>query len=447
MNPWVVASLISFCLLLIVYIFARKGGLTRIQSLMLSISWYPAPLLVIGGANSYVYAIDMVSPFIIFNAIKTWRRTKKELKLASIFIVISAGCFPLLMTFIYAESRITFLVSIMNLYRLIIVISLMIYFAGLRNKTINESNILLGFSLGSVFIALSMLLQGQGIINSNITALIGKESGLFNYDLLENLDEKYVVLGMWKSTLGYFGSIAIILGTLNSKETKIRSLTIFAGLIIVLLSGAKSAMFAATLIYIYNSLRSKKLYGRVKIILASIITGAIIVWAAYSFKEYLPILTQKLITGDQEGYLTLTYRTSRFQDSLSVLAEHPEILLGFMFDNVFKSLNEPNYEVNLSFFHNEYLSILFFGGIWSLSLYLLSLFILYKKLFKGESSYPIFQEFASLVFLNGCIQASTISHLQPSLVYVSGTALMCSIYGLGSIPSFEAPKEIMIDEF
>lgn len=438
MNTWLWGWIFSLIMLLIVYFFSRKGGFQVLPSLLLGVIWFPSPLFyAIGGVNSVVYFFDFIVPIALTLGIKNWRYSPVAMKKVSLLLFFSLGFMPIFTAIGYASSYVTFLLAFINLYRLTGALSLMVYFSSLKERRIvNENYIFLGFGLAMITVVVAMVCQGFGHANSNILESILSQTT--NYEIQqENIDQQFIVLGMFRGSLGILGMVGISIMLSNTSKkfslTILRFIVGICGLLIIILSGSKTSLFCALLLILLN-VTTHKIFSKNSLI---IIASIFVLYSSYQYiydneftQQYVPPVLYNLITNNEGGLVTISSRLERYEESLDLVTSRPEIFIGFVSPTTYRNISISN-EVNVAYFHNEYLSVFMLGGIFSFTSYIAALFFLVHSFCKPKVGNK-FSSFSTTVLTGSLIQGLTVAHLQPGILFPITTAILCSIYGLGS---------------
>ncbi|MBD1840932.1 O-antigen ligase family protein [Coleofasciculus sp. FACHB-64] len=445
MNTWQAAWVLSSLMAGGIFFFSKKSRLTFIESLLLAIAWFPAPLFyAVKGSNSVVYLFDFAVPFALYFAIERWKFVPQNIRVVSGLLFFSAGFMPVFTAIGYATQQVTFLLALINMYRLIGAMSLLVYFSAIRpNRPIKQTWIMTGFVWGCLVIILAMFLQGQEYVNSNVLEAIRAVTDP-NYIRYENdLNQKFIVLGMFRGSLGILGGLAVALSITKNPKAEfppfLRLISGISGILIIFLTGSKTALVSVVFIVLLVILSRGSFSSRITALVVSLITaGAVFfVFTSSDAFKYIPVGMRDIITSKGSSAETLDSRIIRYIESFKTLNEHPEILTGFISELPFYSGTR---ELNLSYFHNEYLSILMLGGIWSITTYVVGLWKMGQLFFFQKNQYLGFQNFAGLLFIESIVQGLSVAHLQPALLFVTPVAISCCIYGFGSIPEYKQVK-------
>jgi hypothetical protein len=435
---WVFSSLIAIA----VWRFAVAAGLSRTTSLILGSVWFLSPLgYLIGGSNSIFYLFDLLVPLYVYMAGKHWQDVPSKIRWASFLLFFAVGFMPVYASIGYATAQTTFLLAGINLYRSLGAFALLAYFSATRDR-FRQDILIAGFGIATLIIFTAMLLQGQGILNSNILETIRVQTTAYTpYD--NDVDQKFIVLGMFRATLGFNGLIGIALPFVNQVRTFSWNFLLclsasLAGLGILILSGSKTSLICVAVLMAWYFV-SSNISARAK---SLVVATSFSLFIAIAFiatneftKEYIPpLLYETIMSGGKsdESRTSVDERFLRNQKSWDQLNKSPEIFSGYLSLYSLEGLAEG--EVNIGYFHNEYFGLMILGGVPSVLTYFSGICIIMQSLFSRLSKYSIFQNLGCSLFLSGLIQALSVAHLQPSILFTATVAILCTIYGLGSIP-------------
>lgn len=401
---------------------ARQEKLPWQETLMFAAAFFPAPLFVaIGGGNSFVYLLDLLVPLALFRVLQRWNLIPSTARYTALWLVLGIGFVPVVVAF-GAASRQDLLFALANFYR---VTGAMAFLALLSAHTFPAESkgacLLTAFSALNLILLGAMLLQGFGFVNSNVFYQITAEQDI------EHAQLRFIAAGLFRGSLGMIGMFGIIaylaqLGVSGSRQ----GLALcggLAGVFIIVLAGSKTSLITAILLFGASFVLFPRLAGKLFARVAFIGAVSLLVGIFYLPRLDDGYISQTLnVLGLKSSSLqTFTGRQETWQEGLGHIEADPAILLGFPSSRV--------EQLNPAYYHNEYVGFLVAGGLWSECLYLFGLLLIGRSLLLRRTGDPI-SIFAVLAFLGGILQAFTVGHLTPGLLYVNTVAGFSIAYGL-----------------
>jgi hypothetical protein len=436
-SIWITAWIISAVIALGVWMCARRGGLAWMESFILTAGFFPAPLFVaIGGSNSFIYAFDLVVPLALFLAIKRWPRIPRPARRAAVWLAAGVGLAPLVVLFAMAD-RLNVMYSAISFYRLVGAIALMCVLSetavGLDK---GRDWLLAAFSWMNVILVVAALLQSQGWINSNVFYNAVEDASLEG-----NESMRFITAGLFRGSLGIIGVLGWVAFLAQYNVGGWRAALALAGGVAgtlqIVLCGSKTSLLAVLFITVAGCALFpqilRHLWGR----LASLSLALVLVGGAYLLRldsEYFSYTLGVLGLAD-ESLGTLDYRQQRWKEAMDFVAREPGVLVG-------AATPFGKEERGLSYFHNEYVTMLMGGGFWSAGAYLVGLLIVATTVFRQRARAGNGQVFAALTLMSGLIQALTVNHLLPGIFFACTTTIITCGYGLGFAESVEVETNL-----
>ena len=434
LSIWLSAWGISGIIAAAVLVRCRKAGLSGRDSCIIAAAFFPTPLgHLFGSGNSFVYAFDLLIPIAFFSASKRWERIPSRMKTAGLLILWGGGLLPAL-TSLGRENRFDALWNVVNLIRMAGCIAVMFQLATAKKSSKFAPNALLYcFSALSMGVFCAMLLNGTDLIKSDVFTHIQNVAASYQDSTELNLDRRFFALGLFRGSTGIIGTLGVLAFFATVSERKFSpfaAIGAVSGLGAVVLIGSKTSLLTIVVIFLYSASRSLLKRPTFQVAAAMIAFATIVVLsvgALYkkpSLRTYVPPLMLDLL--GVEGRVetpTLDLRVSRWSDTQEALTRTPLALLGLG--------QSENLEYNVSFFHDEYLSVLALGGIPGLACYLVGMVFLWQAITWKKPVDPIV-EFARLCFISGLIQGFSVANLQPALLFVECVAITCTAYGLAA---------------
>jgi len=166
---------------------------------------------------------------------------------------------------------------------------------------------------------------------------------------------------------------------------------------------------------------------------------AIIVWNIDidDARRLLPRSVVMMLDSTGQDRPTLDSREQKWLDALDSVSHDPLILLGaarresMPVDPFGLRSYEP------AFYHNEYLSIVMLGGLWSIVTYVSGLALLLSLLLRHRSG-NVAQRFGLMVLAGGLIEGFSGAHIQSGIIYGAAVSTAAAIYGFGC-PALRRP--------
>ncbi|OIQ89948.1 O-antigen ligase [mine drainage metagenome] len=427
MSAFIFAWGFSAVISLAAYRALRTGRIRSLLALALATVWFPAQFgELLHSPNSVFFPLDLAVAFagVLFLQRKlSFRHPGFDARP----LLVAAGVWPFLGSFLFATSSTQIAICLINLYRL--AGTLMLYevvvdeCGGIDFRTMVE----IGFRV-TLLMLVTMALQGVGAIDTNIFDYAK------NFDPLEYLrlvvddpDFKFIVLGYFKAAQGIVFMVLLALGlaayTQKGRYWFIRGgLITFGASVGLVLTGSKTSLVAAGAIMVAAWLSSQRRY-RLAVPLVALALGVVgfvgYVLTSPDASDYVNSTLYEYVKSGGSDVTTLNYRETRYQESLDTLLEHPLVLAG-IYDERF-----PLYSVD--YFHSEYLSILMLGGVVSVYLYLKFLLSLARALYARRRDSP-FAMAAWLALIGNAVQGLTVNQLEPGFVFVQSVAFSLFVY-------------------
>jgi hypothetical protein len=431
-GVWISAWLISLLSAGLACWCARKEGAAWTEAVLFAVAFFPAPLFVaIGGGNSFVYLSDLTVPVMVWLTWRRWRFVPAPARRIALWIVLGAGIIPFLVCAGFAERK-DLLFAAINLYRLVGAMCLMsVMSSAVLMQQPKGEHILLAFSLINVVLIMAMLLQGYGIMDSNLF-----------YGVSDTAHEqvRFIAAGLFRGSLGMVGALGIISylarrGTdapFNLSRTIVSVAGAIAGGSIIILSGSKSSLVAIVLLigicaFFHRWIRHFWPKTLAFVFLTTTLCVAYFPKLGDSYLSY----TLGTLSLQEDSLQTFTGRQQTWREGFDLISSSPSILIGLPTSKV--------EELNTAYYHNEFIGLLMVGGIFSVGAYLIGTWLLGRGLFRNRSEAQAPRVFAALVWLTGILHAATVNHLTPGILYSCTVSLFAAAYGFGLNPSL-SPK-------
>ena len=425
-SVWITAWIISAVLSAGVWLCARRSGLGRWEGLAFAAGFFPSPLFVaMGGSNSFIYAFDFAVPLALFLAARRWSQVPVAARNAALWFIAGVGAVPLLVLFAMAD-RLNVMYSAISFYRLVGAMALMCALsaaaAGLAER---RSWMLAAFSWMNLVLLVATALQSQGWINSNVFYNVDDSSVWEDRESM-----RFITAGLFRGSLGIIGTLGWVAFLAQYDVRGFRAVLALAGgvagAMVIILCGSKTSLLAVLLITIIGCAVFpqilRHLWGRLTamtVALAFIATAFLLRMDSDYFAYTLGVLGMA-----DDSFGTLSYRQERWGEAMDFITRAPGVLMGV-------ATPFGSDERGLSYFHNEYITMLMSGGIWSAGAYLAGLFIVARGAFRKRGDAGNSQIFAALTLLCGLTQAMTVNHLLPGIFFLCSTTIIACGYGLG----------------
>ncbi len=425
-SVWITAWIISAVLSAGVWLCARRSGLGRWECLVFAAGFFPSPLFVaMGGSNSFIYAFDFAVPFALFLAARRWAQIPGAARNTALWFIVGIGVVPLLVLFTMAD-RLNLLYSAISFYRLVGALALMCVLsaaaAGLGER---RSWMLAAFSWMNLVLLVATVLQSQGWINSNVFYSVDDAS-----DWEENDSIRFITAGLFRGSLGIIGTLGWAAFLAQHNFRGLRGVLALAGgvagALVIILCGSKTSLLTVLFITVSSCVLFPQtlphLWGRLTAMSLALVVGAGVY--LLSLDTFYFAYTLGVLGLADDSFGTLSFRQERWGEAMEFIARAPGVLMGV--DTPFGS-NERG----LSYFHNEYITLLMGGGIWSAGAYLAGLLVVARASFHRRLGAGNCQIFAALSLLCGLTQAVTVNHLLPGIFFLCSTTVIACGYGLG----------------
>ena len=432
-SIWITAWIISAVLSAGVWLCARRSGLGRWECLAFAAGFFPSPLFVaMGGSNSFIYAFDFAVPLALFLAARRWTRVPTAARNAALWILTGVGLVPLLVLGALAD-RLNLLYSAISFYRLVGALALMCALSAAATG-LGERRfwMLAAFSWMNVVLLVATVLQSQGWINSNVFYNVAADSVWEDHESM-----RFITAGLFRGSLGIIGTLGWVAFLAQYNASGLRAALALAGgvagAMVIILCGSKTSLFAVLLITVIGCAMFpqilRQLWGRLSAmtVVLAFVAGAFLLRMDNDYFAY----TLGALGLANESLGTLSYRQERWGEAMDFLIRDPAVLMGV-------ATPFGREDRSLSFFHNEYITMLMGGGIWSAGAYLAGLFVVARASFHRRLGAGNCQIFAALTLLCGLTQAMTVNHLLPGIFFLCSTTVIACGYGLGFAESASA---------
>ena len=441
MSIWVAAWLFSAILSAGVYVFCRRAAVPRLPSLILAASAFPAPLLqLISTSNSFVYALDMVTPLSMWCAFRSWRNCHVSARRPCVALLVAAGVCPLVVTSVFSDDRIGLLFDSVNLWRLGGAISILVIFGALpRAKEAAAEYWLCVFAWPAIVLSCAMFAQTYGGIDTNVFFHANGQQVPVGQDWEGSGS---AVLGLFRAALGYISDLAICAYAVGRpRSVAVRWITLIgccAAFLVCVECGSKTSLIIGLLLLAYRVWSTRGAYRVVYLVTSLVVVGAgISTLSSEAVLQSLPVSVARLVKYHGMESQDLSGRDEIWANATGAVVADPLIALGVTRKaSMPLGLTSPYVP---GMYHDEYLAVFMLGGFFSLSLYLLYLAILGWTLWHRRNG-GWTRKLALTVFFVGLAQAVTVAHLQPGLIFCCSVSLICAAYGYGCPPRVITPQ-------
>lgn len=445
MNIWIAAWIFSIVSSGGVYLFARRSNLPQADSLILAAAAFPAPLLrLVNSHNSLLYGLDVATPFAVYYAHLSWAKSHPRVRTAAAALTISAGLLPLVIAAIFSHESYDLMITGTNLYRLVGVSALLVRFNAQRQKIIEFGGWLSIFAWISIVILCAMLAKLALGIDTDVISWVDGVAG--NYR--EGDEARLNVLGLFRGSIGFFGVFSVCAYAANRK-TSLRSQAFslvgaIAGLLIIILIGSKTSLLVVTAVVLVSLMRIGIRQISIGAVLILTIMAFVVTVDTAAYRQMLPRTLVALVESNGTSHETADSRADIWRGCLDALANSPSIILGAATPRAMPTSITTVSTYLPVYFHNEYLAIVMLGGIYSLIGYILCLYILMHLLLARRRK-SCTERFALFVFWAGLVEAWTVGHLQPNLLFCTTASMSAAIYGLAcpNVLSTKASARLM----
>jgi hypothetical protein len=433
-GRWMAAWTFSALVAAVVFRTCRRSGFRRLESATLAAAFFPSPLgYAMSSQNSCVYVFDFFIPISLYLAHRAWRRIPFPLQIGALMLFLSAGVLPVFSASARAEAF-DALSNLVNASRLAGCLALMLFLSDKRKfAPIDRGAVLRGFSVLSIVLFAAMVLNGTELLKSDVFTAMQASAAAKPEASMLNLEKRFLALGLFRGSIGILGSLGVFAFLVRIRERRrslLAPLGAICGLVSIVLIGSKTSLIATGILFAVWTIRkfvlrpSKRLVAIV--VIAAAVSGTFMagLYAEESIRKLVPELMLDLLgLGAQVVTPTLDARATRWQDTLDMVLDDPATLLGFG--------SSEKVEYNVSYFHDEYLSVLALAGALGEVCYLCGLFFLWKGINSGRAETTIV-EFARLAFLSGLINGVSVANFQPALLFIGCVAPCCAAYGLAA---------------
>src|SRR4051794_35038515 len=115
-NAWVMSWLISAVCWIAAFLCLKRSGLATLHAMLLASPFCTGPLWVaIGGQNSFIYLLDVATPFVLLTILAHWREIPGRAKSIGVFLIIGLGLVPATVTLAFNPVRMELLFVAINL--------------------------------------------------------------------------------------------------------------------------------------------------------------------------------------------------------------------------------------------------------------------------------------------------------------------------------------------
>jgi hypothetical protein len=293
-----------------------------------------------------------------------------------------------------------------------------------------DENWLCVFTWPTIVLAVATIAQVYGGANTNLFYAANGEHIVVSRDWEGAAN---AVLGLFRAQLGFISDLAICSYAVGRPRILLVRWLTLAGCIsaffVCFVSGSKTSLVIGLMLLLYRvvttKLSSRIVYVASAIVVVSLSARLI---STEEVLSTLPVSVSNLIRYRGEASIDLSGRNAIWQNAVEAIAYDPLILLG--------AARQTSMPLGLmspytpAMYHNEYLAVLMLGGIYSEGLYLFALgavgILLWQR---RKGGLPV--RLALLIFGTGLMQAFTVAHLQPALIFGSAVTLLSSAYGYG----------------
>lgn len=214
--------------------------------------------------------------------------------------------------------------------------------------------------------------------------------------------------------------------------TKLLWLKIIFYVFIVLLSGSRKGLILIVLSVLLVNL----IQGGGRAIIKNIITVAIVVFFLYLLVMKIPVLYNiigvrveeliSLLTDDSTGDQSLIDRQLLIEAGWKLIGKHPWI--GYGLDS-FKVVSDIEGSGNYNLYsHNNYIELLFGGGIIGTALYYLPLLGVLKGLIKNLKNHPCITYILTIFIAKHAIEYAYVSYYERMDTYIIAIILGCLLW-------------------
>lgn len=425
-SVWITAWIISFILVAGVWFCSRRSGLGWRESLLFATAFFPAPLFVaMGGSNSFIYAFDFAVPAALLLAAQRWAQVPSRARQAAIWLLVGVGLVPLAVLAALAD-RLNLLYAIISGYRLAGALALMCLLSAAATCLGEQRSwMIAAFSWMNLVLLGATALQSQGWINSNVFYSVA-DSAVWE----EHESMRFITVGLFRGTLGIIGTLGWVAFLAQYSVRGSRAALALAGgvagVLVIIFCGSKTSLLAVLFITVIGGAVFpqiiRHLWGRLTAMTVALVfvAGAFLLRMESAYFTY----TLGVLGMADESLGTLNFREERWAEAMAFIARDPGVLMGV-------ATPFGSEERTFSYFHNEYITMLMSGGIWSAAAYLMGLLIIAYASFRRRFVAGHCQVFAALTLLCGLTQAMTVNHLLPGIFFLCSTTVIACGYGLG----------------
>ena len=385
-----------------------------------------ALFVAIGGSNSFIYAFDLAVPLILYLTAAHWGQVPLVAKKTAVWLMVGVGLVPLLVCVTLAD-RLNVMYASISFCRLAGAMGLMCVISAVAGELKEGgAGLLVGFSWANVVLVLATFLQSRGWIESNVFYNAASESA----SAVENESMRFIVAGLFRGSLGIIGTLGWVAFLAQYHLRGPRALLALAGgaagALLIVLCGSKTSLLAVLVVTVAGIVLFpqilRHLWGR----LAALSLGLVAVSGMYLLNldtDYFSY-TFGLFGLSEDSMDTFNYRQERWREALDFAVHDPAVMMGM-------STPFGQEDRGLGYFHNEYITLLMGGGVWSEGAYLMGLLLIGWTAFRGRTGADTGQVFAGLTLLGGLVQGASVNHLVPGIFFVSTTTITACAYGLG----------------
>lgn len=432
-SVWIGAWIVCVPALVLAYLVFRRCGLARLDSALFATPFFTPPLFIgIAGSGSAIYLFDICVPILLATLINRWSTVELPTRRLTWLLLIGTGIVTFGVTLAWAnDERARILYAGASSFRTIGIVAIFALAASTRVdparwREYAEGAPIAAFSWVCVVICVAMLLQYAQIIHSDVFYK-WDESATSSREMR---DRGVAAAGLFRGSIGIIGVMGVAAFVSTRGSRGFQELLSIAGAVggvgMILMTGSKTSFAIALLVVAFTLVRAMKGGGARKLVYITL-AGIVASMATVAYLEKLPERMTRAVFGvaylEEDSFITLTHRTNRWSESLSLAAERPDIVFGVGLERIMG--------LNQGYYHNEYIGLLMNGGVFSLVPYLLFIALLFKEILSRMSLMRPMLVFAALALVAGLLQGGSVAHLVPGIYFVSTSALFALAYGLG----------------
>ena len=408
---------------------ARSAGVDRLRALCFAAACFPTPILAAkAGRASFLYASDVAMPLALLLAAQSWFLAPVRFRRALTLIVLGAGILPLVGTFFTWPDRAPVLQNAVNAIRLINVAALGIAFSSRAPVSDEPSHrLLLPYAALAGVIAVAMVLQVTGALNTNVFHADMVATGDAAAMATARLDQRLAVLGLFRGSIGIACLMAVAAWLAGPKSRGLGIGALAAVLASVLIASKTTLVAMAMLLgikVVRNGLSSRA--AAFACLVALPLTALPFVLDADDVSRINTIL--ELLGTSAENLSTGTGRADIWGNTMADLWADPWRFLGIA--------TRGQLDAAVGVYHNEWLAILMTGGILGVTCTVAGITLLTVSLLRRDDRRSMaLRNVAALVCIGMQLQALSVAHVQPNLFFLPVTAPLLILYALALRPA------------